>query len=245
MQLKFFLSILSLLIISLPAAGWPCYTVSGKGNSICKPALAQSLQDLVKGHFATGDYDIDTAKVAKNQQIEVNYIGDLNGRKIYDLIYPIADNYYHYLKVIAVEQEANQYIPFYFHLSDYPRNNIHSSYIIPDKNLAASQIEIPGSGGNRDDFYLYIDPKTHTPSKIDIAKAYDILNQKIPKGYLIAKSAAFDIATLNIQSPLWKPTDSAACPSGGFINLQFELVNGVLQLKAFNYKPDQTPSNCC
>jgi len=234
----------SFSIFSSELKPWPVKISSGKGDdyfTITKmmslPALSQSIYPV------DNDSELNGSVIDKAKKLKIDFIGEVSGAKVYDIIYPLQNSAYGYLKSIVLEREPERYVPVYYVFIDdrylnHSLNTINRSIIILNTRLIESRLQMQGSGGYWDNFYLYVPPdilqnKKEVPKIVDLNVINEILSKKLP-GYYAPEGEPFNMNTLHFHSCVTK-TAAHCFPDSDdpIVDMQFKLVEGELQLVSF------------
>lgn len=212
---------------------WPCLVESQKGSSIYYTDNAATLEKLTKELIPLGDYELQMS-TGGNKGV-LSYVGEIRGRKIYDITYPAPpDDYYGDLKAMVVQREDNLYTPVHYTF-DAPGIDTLPSRILIDKNLVVKRTNVEGSGGIVTYFYLYI-PVNGIPHQLDTSIINTIIEERVPKGMYVNNGNPFDIDTLLFDGQL-EGADPHCCPTGGEVKIQFKLIEDSLRLVSYTYIP--------
>lgn len=144
------------------ANAYPLLYSSLKGEESSSIGKTFSLPTLKKEVIIVNKYpeattkDLDPAKPVK-----VDYLGKLNDKKIYVLVYSLLYDRsgYDFIKMIVIENEKDKYTPVYYRVSENGVETVNKSFILADKNLLVSSDNISGTGGYTNDFYYIFRPK--------------------------------------------------------------------------------------
>ena len=151
---------------------WPCHYSSGKGLYPCNTFK----QGLPLQHFKEKIvYCVNFEKFGETpmQPTQIQYIGKLHGRKIYDVYYPIHDKdllYYDYYQLTILETDKEKYKPVYCLMNSKNMVIPAHSYIIPKKNILANEMIVRGSGALITSFYLFCPPDGSMPQFTSMPK---------------------------------------------------------------------------
>lgn len=231
---------------------WPVLVRSAKGDSLYSQSRPVSWDSLVVSFYRVPKNDeLSRALLDKQFTPKVNYIGQLNGMTIYDIIYTLDDKVSdgRYLKTIVLQKDKLHCMAVFYDFIDkdryFPVDPLAPTYILDDKNLVVSKLSMTGTGGFMDEYYLYI-PKDWRNGKIPIIVNDDVvraeLKNHIPKGYYAPYGKAFDINTLHFHSCITN-TDVHCFEDSLYtlVDMQFKLDNGQLKLVSFQQSKTKQP----
>ncbi len=218
---------------------WPCRFDSGKGSYPCAIIKQLPLTEFEQQIIPCDDYETTNLSIYEPGNSKVKYIGELNGKKIYDIVHFLKPNeYYDFYQLTLIEADKDLYRPVHCVIQSSSIISPVDSKVISQQNLLANEAKVSGSGGYYNLFYLYYPSGLKAPNILNLDDIYASLKNILPKEYNLAGGKCFEAETLSWHSAAYAKGDPTCCPSGGVIDAKYVITSeGKLKLESSKYTP--------
>ena len=149
------------------------------------------------------------------------------------------------IKLIVVAFE-DAYCPVYLHVfwkGSHPGPNDSFVVRMGELEIVASEMRMSGTGAFVDAAYFLIDSTAFRKlrTKPGFKQAF---SEVLPEGHHIRKGGGFDIRTLTYRKHVWREEDANCCPSGGSVEIDFQLKDDQLvPIRSVYFPPEERPSD--
>ena len=219
---------------------WSLHVISGRGESYIEEPSCHTREYYLSDPLHL-DYGSDLYGKTPDEikdQIKTQRIGVAEGYVVDQVSHDINDGEL-IMKMILVQRKRGELCEIYHQQS--PRELVEAGLAFWAKTgretILATTDLVSGNGNWRAEAYWAFDKDG--PIELDVTgRVQEIQKKLLPEGSAVMNGSGFNIQTLRYATPVWKQGDAHCCPSGGKIEIKFDLRDHHLIVVTQRFEPN-------